>query len=66
MKMKIQLPESVGHAKAMLRGKFIAISAYIKKKKKNRDFSVHHYNLMMNCKLQNKNKLNPKPADGEK
>jgi hypothetical protein len=36
-KWKYNLPESVNKAKAVLKGKFIALSAYIKKK--TRDFS---------------------------
>jgi hypothetical protein len=38
-KWKYNLSESVSTAKAMLRGKFIDVSAYIKKTKQNRDIS---------------------------
>ena len=34
MKMKTQQPKPMGHFKTVLRGRFIALQAYLKKKKK--------------------------------
>jgi hypothetical protein len=52
-------------AKAILRGKFIAIGAYIKKKKKKQTSKLN--TLMIYFKiLENKNKPNPKLAHREK
>jgi hypothetical protein len=49
-------------AKVMLWGKFIGISAYIKKKE-----TPQVNNLIMYLEfLENKNKQNPKPADEDK
>jgi hypothetical protein len=52
----------VGHSKGHAKGKFIALSAYIRK---TESFQIN--NLMMHFKhLENKNKPNPNPADREK
>ena len=36
MKMKTQQPKPMGHFKTVLRGRFIALQAYLKKKKKKK------------------------------
>ena len=49
-------------AKAVLRGKFIAIQAFLKKEEKSRiDNLTHHLN-----ELEKKNKQNLKSAEGRK
>jgi hypothetical protein len=49
-------------AKAVLRGKFIVMSAYIKRTEKSQN-----NDLMLHLKLlENKNKQNPNQAEGEK
>ena len=49
MKMKIQQPKTYGTLKAVLRGRFIAIQAYLKKQEKNQI-----NNLTLHLKQQEK------------
>jgi hypothetical protein len=59
--MKYNLPESVGQSKDHLKGKFIALCAYIKK-----TATSQRKNIMLRLKLlSNKNKANSKPVDRE-
>jgi hypothetical protein len=53
----------MGHSKGILRGKFIAMSAYIKRTERSQI-----NDLMLHLKLQekNKNKQNPNQAQGKK
>jgi hypothetical protein len=55
--MKIKLSEPMGCNKALLRGKCIAMSAFIKNTERSKI-----NDLMLHLKL----KLNPKQTDGEK
>jgi hypothetical protein len=53
----------VRHSKAILRGKLIAKSAYIRKKKETSHLNI----LIMHLKLLKKQEqTKPKPSDGEK
>ena len=49
-------------AKAVLRGKFIAIQSYLKKQEKSQ---IHNLSLHLK-ELQKKNKPNPKLLEGKK
>ena len=62
MKMKTQQPKPMDTVKAVLRGRFIAIQAYLKKQEKSQI-----NNLTLHLKqLQKEEMKNPKSVEGKK